>query len=494
MAWWIFQHVVSTAALAAGVAIVCRVARLSPVVRHALWVIVLVKFVMPPLVVWPWAVPDPFGVSTLDRRGADWTAPSVRFDPGVAARDAVAGASAAAADGPAADQSGDATTSGAGASSWLWLVSVWAAGSLCVLGVEAVRIAQLARRVRMAAPADPAIVTRVAALSARLGVRPVPVVAVSGATSPVVWCLGRPRLLWPDVLPADLTGAWIDGVVVHELAHVKRRDHLVGWIELAAGTAWWWNPLFWLVRSARREQAELSCDAWVIASLPDGRRAYAESLIALSAAAGGHHSASSMAAVVGIGSGSRRALERRLVMIMKGRASLRMPIAALLTLLLTAAATLPAWATGSQQQAPPPPARVRVPVAPRVEVLPAPRPAVQVPVAPVRVTPAPQQTPPRRVLDLTVSARTLIVRIDDSGLPAQGRQLLEGFEADRDAIQEEAEQKIAARREAVVQALQDLQDQLTKAGQLDEAVAVRDYLRAGGPGGDLPLRVFKRVR
>jgi hypothetical protein len=88
----------------------------------------------------------------------------------------------------------------------------------------------------------------------------------------------------------------------------------------------------------------------------------------------------------------------------------------------------------------------------------------------------------------------LIVRIDDSGLPAQGRQLLEGFEADRDAIQEEAEQKIAARREAVVQALQDLQDQLTKAGQLDEAVAVRDYLRAGGPGGDLPLRVFKRVR
>ena len=49
-----------------------------------------------------------------------------------------------------------------------------------------------------------------------------------------------------------------------------------------------------------------------------------------------------------------RVLERRLVMIMNGRASLRLPSAGLLALALLAAATLPAWATGtsddSQQQ------------------------------------------------------------------------------------------------------------------------------------------------
>jgi hypothetical protein len=53
MAWWIFQSLVTTAALAATVAIVCRFGRIGPVARHALWVIVLVKFITPPLVVWP---------------------------------------------------------------------------------------------------------------------------------------------------------------------------------------------------------------------------------------------------------------------------------------------------------------------------------------------------------------------------------------------------------------------------------------------------------
>ena len=42
-------------------------------------------------------------------------------------------------------------------------------------------------------------------------------------------------------------------------------------------------------------------------------------------------------------------------MIMKGRAPLRLPLAGLLALVLTAAVTLPAFATDSSQQTPPPP-------------------------------------------------------------------------------------------------------------------------------------------
>src|SRR3990172_2693411 len=70
MAWWIFHTLVITAALAAVVATVCRIGRIGPVGRHALWVLVLVKFVTPPVVVWPWAVPDPFGVARLDTPAA----------------------------------------------------------------------------------------------------------------------------------------------------------------------------------------------------------------------------------------------------------------------------------------------------------------------------------------------------------------------------------------------------------------------------------------
>jgi hypothetical protein len=69
MAWWLFQNVIVTAGLALIVAAVCRTGRIGPVGRHALWLVVLVKFVTPPLVVWPWAAPDPFLVSTLEIRG-----------------------------------------------------------------------------------------------------------------------------------------------------------------------------------------------------------------------------------------------------------------------------------------------------------------------------------------------------------------------------------------------------------------------------------------
>jgi hypothetical protein len=69
-----------------------------------------------------------------------------------------------------------------------------------------------------------------------------------------------------------------------------------------------------------------------------------------------------------------------------------------------------------------------------------------------------------------------------TSLPADGQELLKGFNADVDAIQREADQKTAARREALVKELEALQAEHTKAGRLDEAIAIRDFLRAGLPG------------
>ena len=80
-------------------------------------------------------------------------------------------------------------------------------------------------------------------------------------------------------------------------------------------------------------------------------------------------------------------------------------------------------------------------------------------------------------------------------MPAEGLALLDNYEKDREAIEKEIEQKLTVRREAAVKALQDLQDQYTKAGKLDEAVIIRDYLRSGGPGTNGVIhfnRVIKR--
>ena len=496
MAWWIFQNLVITTALAAAVALACRFGRIGPVARHALWVLVLLKFVTPPVVVWPWAAPDPFGIAALDGPVAEVGVASLDLPPAspmVAYSEAIVRTQVH----PLVAAQRDGAAGHVAASVWPWLLVVWAVGSLCVLGVEGVRLARLRRRVRPA-PEDHPIARRVRTLAAQLGVRATPVDMAAGISSPVVWGWGRPRLLWPAALEIDTADACIDGIVVHELAHIKRGDHFVGWIELAAGVIWWWNPLFWSVRSARREQAELACDAWVISALPNGRRAYAESLLLLSGAVAPDPSPMT---AVGIRPGSRRVLERRLVMIMKGRTSVRLPWVGFCCLALVAAATLPAWATAPQQPPPPPPApavtvskQVPPPSAPARKAPPAPKIVVPRDDAKTRYELVQKVPPPPAAVKAAPMARYYAWNLRKDALPAEGQQLLETFEADQKAIQEEADQKMEASRASAVKALEALQEQYTKAGKLDEAVAIRDYLRAGGPGSKLPFAryVIKR--
>jgi beta-lactamase regulating signal transducer with metallopeptidase domain len=532
MAWWFFQNAVVTAILALGVLVMCRFVRIGPVARHALWVLVLVKFVTPPIVEWPWAAPDPLGLVPVET--ASFTESDAAPTPRV-----VSVESRTAVDSDVTSHRAEPER-GFQESAQL-VVWAWALGAVGLLVLEGLRVAMLARRVRHGRTADPAIVRRVAELSASLDLKPIPVVLVPGHASPMVWCFGRTRLLWPEdfdadapeALDADAIHACIDGLIVHELAHVKRRDHLVGWIELAAGVVWWWNPLFWFVRAALREQAELACDAWVISTLPNGRRAYAESLLALSGAALRGTRSPGMA-VLGIRASSRRVLERRLVMIMKGRVPLRLPLAGVFTIALVAAATLPAWATGQQTAPPPPPPAA--PVASAMPTLPAPAsqaaplpstiqavpvppaPAVQsasAPALPPRPRSAPARTraqvptppqpstapaPPSRAKQATAPAgappkvmmpvqrREMVYAANKVKLPAEGQQLVETFDADVTAIYKEIEPKVEARRQAAIKSLEALQEQYTKAGKLDEAVAIRDYLRAGGPAGSSLVR------
>jgi len=124
--------------------------------------------------------------------------------------------------------------------------------------------------------------------------------------------------------------------------------------------------------------------------------------------------------------------------------------------------------------------------APTPHGTPAPAVHVAVPVA-VHQQVTHVQEKPQPARQVTVARQTPAHRANFTFFPAtteltpEGQKLVEKFNTQREAIQKEVDARIEAERQAVIKELQALQDQYAKAGKLDEAVAIRDYLKAGGP-------------
>ena len=102
----------------------------------------------------------------------------------------------------------------------------------------------------------------------------------SHALPPLVWSIGpRPRLILPSQLFARLSIEAQDTILAHELCHVRRGDHLVRLLELAATTVFWWHPVVWWASRQLHELEEQCCDGRVLELLPDRPRTYAAALV-----------------------------------------------------------------------------------------------------------------------------------------------------------------------------------------------------------------------
>ena len=162
--------------------------------------------------------------------------------------------------------------------------------------------------------------------------------------SPFVWFFGRLWLVWPEKLVGLDEISRARGVIAHELAHIRRGDQLLAWIELLAGVFWWWNPLFWFVRNRVRESAELACDAIALSAQSESRRAYAELLIRISSGSG----MPTLAPVLGIRAGSTASFERRLSMVFSDRVSGTLPVWGLVAAAAFAIVSLPGLSLARQ--------------------------------------------------------------------------------------------------------------------------------------------------
>ncbi len=147
-----------------------------------------------------------------------------------------------------------------------WIAPAWATGfTLLILRLLFAQL--LLRRVaRGCTVATAAFSVPLHATCTQLGLRQrITLLLDEKRTIPVVWGVFRPRLL----LPAEAR-AWSDeqlrSVLLHELAHIRRRDALVQWLTQIACALHWWNPLVWLAAWRLHVERERACDDLVLAT------------------------------------------------------------------------------------------------------------------------------------------------------------------------------------------------------------------------------------
>lgn len=204
------------------------------------------------------------------------------------------------------------------------MISLWLGIAGMLIAVRVLRTVRAGRVIENSEPAGLRTCAMVAVAAEQIGLSRVPEVRmVNDAISPMIWCGLRPKLILPRGLWNALDESSQRAVLVHELAHVRRWDHVLCWFDLVIGALYWWHPVSWWARRRLHDEAEASCDAWVVNTLPESRRAYATALLATKSFVsmkgrvnGPWLSGAGAAGGIGVLSGSAKKMARRITMVM----------------------------------------------------------------------------------------------------------------------------------------------------------------------------------
>ena len=199
------------------------------------------------------------------------------------------------------------------------LAILWLVGTVGLLGWTLARTIGFRRTLTRALRPAPAWLQEQAAVIGRdLGLARIPELRTTSArVTPMVWWTGgKVLVLIPTFLLTELSREELRAILAHELAHVRRRDHLVRWVEWLACSAFWWNPVAWWARHQLRIAEESCCDQLAVGAARSCPRTYANALlrvVASTAEPPGFRPPLPASAAGGVG--RMKALERRIRMI-----------------------------------------------------------------------------------------------------------------------------------------------------------------------------------
>jgi beta-lactamase regulating signal transducer with metallopeptidase domain len=160
------------------------------------------------------------------------------------------------------------------------LVLVWLGGALAGI-TRLLCTVWRQRRTPGAAPWTAPFWTegRRSALARRLGMKRFPAVQCSCAVPmPMVKGIWRPTIVVPDPVPATWSQSQWEAVLLHEAAHIARRDPCAVLAQRLAVCLFWWLPLVYVMSRRLNALREAICDDWAVEGACDPI-AYAELLV-----------------------------------------------------------------------------------------------------------------------------------------------------------------------------------------------------------------------
>ena len=158
---------------------------------------------------------------------------------------------------------------------------VWLVGAV-VLAMTSIAIVGLRWR-RISAtvvPLEPRLQQAVAEIAETLGIRrSVRVLVTTAGYGPALFGIWRPTIVLPQCVLGDKSPEDWRPYLTHELVHLRRNDHLAATLQSLVQVLWWFHPLVWWMNRQICQVRERCCDQESVCALAEPPARYAHCLL-----------------------------------------------------------------------------------------------------------------------------------------------------------------------------------------------------------------------
>jgi len=160
------------------------------------------------------------------------------------------------------------------------LLTVWLVGIVWQASRIVLQRRELTRLLRGTSACQPEQAQLVAECAHQIGLASGPEVRTTSiAISPFVCGIRRPCLVLPTQLFAEVEREQLRQIVLHELAHLRRRDLTWCWVTQLMLVGYWFHPVAYWVAYQEQLERELACDHEAMTASGAGASEYAATLV-----------------------------------------------------------------------------------------------------------------------------------------------------------------------------------------------------------------------